>query len=107
MKSKGKFEEYSLEAEQSVLGGLILSPERFSEVIGILTKSDFYDKRHQILFDSIQSVVDQSKIPDPVTIADNLLKQNKLDDVGGGKYLGLLATNILSAANILTYADMF
>jgi hypothetical protein len=99
-----KFEAFSLEAEQSVLGGLILSPENFSEVANILTEIDFHDKRHQTLFKTIRSIVDQGESPDVILIADNLLKQSQLDAIGGGEYLGFLSTNIPSAANILGYA---
>jgi hypothetical protein len=95
---------YSREAEQSVLGGLMLNPDAWPQVAGILITDDFFEKPHRILFDAIAKVIAGDARPDPVTLSEQLQKDGSLDDIGGGAYLGLLAGNTPSAANILAYA---
>jgi biotin operon repressor len=100
-------EIYSREAEQSVLGGLMLGDAGFkawAQVKKILVADDFFLKEHQILWTTIESVIISGARPDIVTLGDQLQKDNTLAVIGGGAYLGHLAKNIPSAANILAYA---
>jgi len=95
---------YSLEAEQSVIGGLILKNDALPDVSNVLSLDDFYDKRHQLLFKAIQNLASQGQPFDPVTLSEQLQKDGTLNTIGGGTYLGLLAGNTPSAANIMAYA---
>ena len=95
---------YSLEAEQSVIGGLILKNDALPDVSNVLSLDDFYDKRHQLLFKAIQNLASQGQPFDIVTLAEQLQKDGSLIAIGGGPYLGQLASNTPSAANIMAYA---
>jgi replicative DNA helicase len=97
---------FSNEAEQSVLGGLMLDNDAWLSVSEILTEKDFYLRQHQILFRAIQSLSEEGYPCDPITISEWLQKNNLLNEVGGGSYLGLLFGNTPSAANIMTYAGI-
>jgi len=97
---------FSKEAEQSVLGGLMLNNEAWISISELLTKADFHFPEHRILFDAIESLSEEGSPCDPITLSEWLQKHNKLDAIGGGAYLGLIAGNIPSAANIIAYAKI-
>jgi replicative DNA helicase len=97
---------FSREAEQSVLGGLMLNNEAWISVADLLIEEDFYLREHQILFRAIKSLSEEGHPCDPVTLAEWLQKHEQLEAVGGGSYLGLLAGNTPSAANIIAYANI-
>ena len=101
-----KIPPFSREAEQSVLGGLMLNNEAWTVIADLLTKTDFYLREHQILFQAIKSLSEKSEPCDPVTLAEWLQVHEKLDAIGGGPYLAMLASNIPSAANIVAYAQI-
>ena len=94
------------EAEQSVLGGLMLQNNAWISIKEILTESDFCLPEHQILFRAIESLSNDGEPCDPVTLSEWLQKHSQLDAIGGGTYLGLLAGNTPSAANIVAYAEI-
>ena len=95
---------FSREAEQSVLGGLMLNNEAWVSIAELLTETDFYQRQHQILFRAIKSLSEERHPCDPVTLSEWLLQYELLDAVGGGAYLAYLAGNTPSAANIIAYA---
>ncbi len=97
---------FSREAEQSVLGGLMLSNEAWISIADMLTELDFHLPEHQILFRAIKSLSEESNPCDPVTLSEWLQRHNQLNAIGGGTYLGLLAGNTPSAANIMAYAEI-
>jgi len=97
---------FSREAEQSVLGGLMLSNEKWIAIAEIVTKEDFHLREHQILFNAIQSLSEENNPCDPVTLSEWLQKHDQLDAIGGGAYLGMLVGNTPSAANITAYAEI-
>ncbi len=97
---------FSREAEQSVLGGLMLSNEKWISIAEIVTKEDFHLHEHQILFNAIQSLSEENNPCDAVTLSEWLQKHDQLDAIGGGTYLGILVGNTPSAANITAYADI-
>ncbi|KHD07063.2 hypothetical protein PN36_08550 [Candidatus Thiomargarita nelsonii] len=97
---------FSREAEQSVLGGLMLSNEKWISIAEIVTKEDFHLREHQILFNAIQSLSEENNPCDAVTLSEWLQKHDQLDAIGGGAYLGILVGNTPSAANITAYADI-
>jgi len=101
-----KHPPHSIEAEQSVIGGLLLDNERWESVSERLTKADFYSRPHRIIFDAIGSLFDSRTPVDLITLSERLEQREQLDDVGGFAYLADLAKNTPSAANILAYTDI-
>ncbi|MFK5968629.1 MAG: replicative DNA helicase [Candidatus Marithrix sp.] len=97
---------FSREAEQSVLGGLMLNNEAWTVIADLLTEKDFYLREHQILFQAIKNLSEKGDPCDPVTLAEWLQIHEQLDTIGGGPYLAMLASNIPSAANIVAYAKI-
>ncbi|MGL5278759.1 MAG: replicative DNA helicase [Cetobacterium sp.] len=94
----------SLEAERSVLGGIFLKPDIFSEVIEIITSSDFYKMAHKIIFEVMQEVYGSGESIDPIIVMDRLKRKDKFDDIGGEAIFYEIIEEVPTAANILTYA---
>lgn len=97
---------HSLEAEQAVLGGLMLANESFETVATLLTASDFFSADHQLLFRTMQRLAAEEKPFDVLTLAEILKENGDLAKIGGDSYLVELATNTPSAANIAAYAQI-
>ncbi|MGL5334734.1 MAG: DnaB-like helicase N-terminal domain-containing protein, partial [Enterovibrio sp.] len=97
---------YSMGAEQSVLGGLILDNERWENVADKVSGVDFYDRRHRLIFDRAKELLDQGTPLDLITLSEHLGNRKELDNVGGFAYLAELAKNTPSAANISAYASI-
>jgi hypothetical protein len=93
-----------LEAEQSVLGGLLLDNGAWRTVAEILTAADFYRPDHRLIFAAIGKLARQGFPIDIVTLAEELTRQGKLEEVGGFARLGILARDTPSAANVNVYA---
>lgn len=97
----------SVEAEQSVIGALLLRNESFGDVSRILTARDFYRADHQTLFAAIAEMIGARKVCDFVTLTEHLRNAGKLGDIdGGAPYIGTLASDTYSLANTLAYADI-
>lgn len=101
-----KVPPHSIEAEQSVLGGLLLEGMAWDQIADRLTEDDFYRQDHRFIFLAIRRVHDQGRPCDLITVAECLEQSAELDRVGGMAYLGLLAGGVASAANITAYADI-
>jgi replicative DNA helicase len=101
-----KVPPHSIQAEQSVLGGLMLENSAWDEVADRLTEEDFYRYDHRLIFEAIRTLVDQGSPYDVITLSEWLGKQDALDTAGGLAYLGTLAKNTPSAANIRAYAEI-
>jgi len=99
---------HSIEAEQWVIGGLMLDNSAWDERIADcgLKPSDFYRREHRLIFSALVKLAEQSQPMDVVTVGERLERDGYLDDVGGLTYLGELAHNIPSVANIRTYAQI-
>lgn len=97
---------HSLEAEQSVLGGLMLSPGAWELVDGLVIERDFYRHDHQLVFRAIQSLAEQEQPLDVVTVAEWLQQRDKLEEVGGLGFLNRLAADTPSAGNVKAYAEI-
>jgi replicative DNA helicase len=97
---------FSIEAEQSVLGGLMLNNEAWIAIAELLTEPDFYLPKHQQIFKAIKSLAEAGHPCDPVTLSEWLERNNLLKAVGEGIYIGFLARNTPSAANIVAYAKI-
>jgi replicative DNA helicase len=95
---------YNVEAEQSVLGSLMLVNSVFDDVSTIVSASDFYREDHQVIFSAIAQQVGKRQPTDFVTLTAALESAGRLSDVGGLSYLGMLANDTPSAANVLAYA---
>ncbi|MBL4829549.1 MAG: replicative DNA helicase [Aliivibrio sp.] len=101
-----KMPPHSLEAEQSVLGGLLLDNERWDSVAEKVVAKDFYSRPHRLIFESIQRLLEESHPVDLITLSERLERHEQLEDVGGFAYLADLAKNTPSAANINAYANI-
>ena len=97
---------HSPEAEQAVLGGLILDNKRFDAVAEIVQPQDFYKDANRHIFQTMQSLAESDKPLDIITLAEELSRQESLARVGGMEYLSAIATNTPSAANTTAYGHI-
>jgi len=97
---------HSIEAEQSVLGGLMLDAAAWDQIADRVTAEDFYRNDHRLVFESAAVLIERSQPCDAVTLAGYLESAGKLDQVGGLAYLGALARDTPTTANIRAYADI-
>ncbi|HED36399.1 MAG TPA: replicative DNA helicase [Gammaproteobacteria bacterium] len=101
-----KIPPHSIEAEQAVLGGLMLDRRAWEQIADGITEADFYRQDHKLIFRSIANLEAADKPFDVVTLSDELSKTHELDAAGGLAYLGQLAKETPSAANIRAYTDI-
>ena len=101
-----KLPPHSLEAEQSVLGGLMIDNERWDNVSERVTADDFYSRPHRTIFAQMQRLLELGKPIDLITLSEALEQNAELESVGGFAYLAELSKNTPSAANINAYADI-
>jgi replicative DNA helicase len=101
-----KIPPHSIEAEQSVLGGLMLDNRSWDKIADLIIESDFYRRDHQLIFRAIAELFEQSLPVDVITLAEFHDKRGELNDVGEVAYLGTLVRNTPSAANIAAYAEI-
>jgi replicative DNA helicase len=94
------------EAEQSVLGGLMLSQDSFDLIADKIDATDFYSPAHQKIFTAIRDLQTKGKPVDLVTVTDQLQSRNEFDVAGGYVYLAQLLEKTISSANITTYAQI-
>ncbi|KTD69730.1 replicative DNA helicase [Legionella santicrucis] len=97
---------HSVEAEQSIIGGLMLDNQVWDKISHKLCETDFYRTEHRILFRAISALAKKDQPFDVVTLLDALTSHNELDDAGGEAYLFELANNTPSVANISAYAEI-
>ncbi|BBG30841.1 replicative DNA helicase [Zymobacter palmae] len=101
-----KVPPHSLEAEQSVLGGLMLDNSAWDDVSERLVSDDFYRFEHRHIFNAMKQLAEESRAVDVVTLSEALELRDQLEQVGGLAYLAELARNTPSAGNIKAYADI-
>ncbi|MCZ6620418.1 MAG: replicative DNA helicase [Deltaproteobacteria bacterium] len=94
----------NLEAESSVLGGILLENEAINRVLEVLTPEDFYRESHRRIFRAMIEICDRSEPVDLITLSDFLKAKGNLEVVGGSAYLASLASAIPTSANIHFYA---
>ncbi|MEK9714274.1 MAG: replicative DNA helicase [Methylophilaceae bacterium] len=104
--SKLRLPPHSLEAEQSLLGGLLIDNEALDKVADLVSVKDFYRQDHQIIYQHIHRLIERSQPADIVTVGESLESNSELNTVGGLEYLGLLAESTPTAANIRGYAQI-
>ncbi len=97
---------YSIHAEQSVIGGLLLDNQTWDEVADRVDEGDFYRKDHRLIFRAIKQLAEQQSPFDVVTLSERLGNLGWLEAAGGLAYLGVMARDTPSAANIRAYADI-
>lgn len=107
--SEGDFDRtppQDLEAEQSVLGAMLMSKDAVADVVEVIRSTDFYRPSHETIFDAIVSLFSRGEPADPITVAGELGKQGQLQKVGGPVYLHDLLATVSIAANAIYYASL-
>src|ERR1700730_11169643 len=97
---------HSIEAEQSVLGGLMLDSAAWDQIADRVIAEDFYRNDHRLIFEAAAALIERSQPCDAVTLSGHLESLGLLDQVGGLSYLGSLARDTPTTANIRAYADI-
>ncbi len=101
-----KLPPHSVEAEQSVLGGILLDTSAWDKIADLLSESDFYRNEHRLIWRHIGRLTEHAQPIDVITVAESLESNAELEKAGGLAYLGTLAQNVPSAANIRRYAEI-
>ena len=97
---------HSIEAESSVLGGLLLDNGAWDRVGDLLTEGDFYRYEHRLVYSAVGVLINGSKPADVITVFEHLQNQGKAEEIGGLAYLNSLAQYVPSAGNIRRYAEI-
>jgi replicative DNA helicase len=101
-----KLPPHSLEAEQAVLGGLMLDDQAWDRVSDRVKEEDFYRRDHRLIFQAIALLANAGDPRDALTVSETLTRLGELDNAGGLAYLGELVRNTSSATNIAAYGDI-
>jgi replicative DNA helicase len=101
-----KIPPHSIEAEQAVLGGLMIANKSWDNIADIVSAEDFYHNDHRLIFSFMAELAGQNEPLDVITLSETLNNHNELENIGGIAYLAELAQNTPSAANIRAYAGI-
>jgi replicative DNA helicase len=101
-----KLPPQNIEAEQSILGGILIENEALNTVVEFLEEGDFYREAHQKIFNSMLALSERSEPLDLITITNELKKKKELEEIGGASYLASLVESVPTAANIAYYAKI-
>jgi replicative DNA helicase len=104
--SPHKLPPQNIEAEQSVLGGILIENEAINKVVEILSIDDFYRDAHQKIFQAMVDLTERDEPVDLITLTHDLRKKKQLDSIGGASYLASLNDSVPTAANIEYYAKI-
>ncbi|CDI48153.1 replicative DNA helicase [Clostridium tetani] len=96
----------NIDAEQSVLGAMIIDKTSIAQALEVLNKEDFYKEAHQIIYEAILDLYKKDVAVDMVTITENLQSKEKLELVGGVTYISEVGTSVISTANLQSYIDI-
>lgn len=96
----------NIEAEQAVLGAMLIDKEAIIQVSEILTNIDFYREAHRVIFEAMLELYNKHEAVDMVTVTEILKRDNKLGDIGGLAYITSLANVVVTAANVKYHADI-
>jgi len=102
--SPHKLPPQNVEAEQSVLGGILIENDAINKVTEIVTPDDFYRDAHRKIYNALINLTERDEPADLVTLTNELRKQNQLDSIGGASYIASLIDSVPTAANIEYYA---
>ncbi len=97
---------HDLRAEQSALGGMLLSTEAVAEAMEYIRGNDFYSPKHEIIFDAALALFSRSEPVDAITVGDEIAKRGDITKIGGRDYLHTLTSIVPTAANVAYYARM-
>jgi len=106
MQNPPRHPPHSVEAEMSVLGGMMLDNRGGSDVLDLLAETDFYLHSHQLIYRAISELLNAQQPCDFITLTEHLRHRNQLEEAGGISYLGTLANDTPSAANTRAYAEV-
>ena len=101
-----KLPPHSIEAEQSLIGGLLLDNTAWDRIADVVAQGDFYRDDHRRIFGHIRRLIEAARPADVVTVYESIEKSNEVDQTGGMAYLGEIANATPSAANIRRYAEI-
>ncbi|MEI7616055.1 MAG: DnaB-like helicase N-terminal domain-containing protein, partial [Actinomycetota bacterium] len=104
-----KFERvppYNLEAEESLLGSMIISKDAINSVLEIVREDDFYRKSNSDIFKAVRELYSKGEPVDSITLADYLKKMDLLEEIGGKTYIHYLISSIPLASNAIYYAEI-
>lgn len=102
----GRIPPHDEVAEKSLLGAIMISENAISDALGVVRPSDFYEKRHQIIYDAMLNLYDQHKPIDLLTLTAELKSLKQLKDVGGAPYLTELSNFVPAASHAKAYAEI-
>lgn len=96
----------NIEAEQAVLGAMLIDKEAIAKATEVLSADDFYREAHRVIFSAMLELYNKNEAVDMVTVTEILKRDNKLDDIGGIAYITSLANVVLTAANVKYHAEI-
>lgn len=96
----------NIEAEQAVLGAMLIDKEAIAKATEVLSADDFYREAHRVIFSAMLELYNKNEAVDMVTVTEILKRDNKLEDIGGIAYITSLANVVLTAANVKYHADI-
>ncbi len=97
---------HNTDAERSVLGAILLDNRVLDEIASMIRPTDFFRESHRLIYKAILDIAARGEALDVITIGDQLLAEDKLDDIGGPSYLNELSTEVPSAANVGHYGNI-
>lgn len=101
-----KLPPQNIDAERSILGGILIENEAIHNVLEIINSDDFYDEHNKIIFENITTLAQANKPIDIITLTEELKKGSKLEGIGGAAYIAYLTDTVATAANIDYYATI-
>src|SRR6202142_1331751 len=104
--TEGLTPPHSVEAEQSVLGALLIDGSAWDQVADIVTAEDFYRPDHRLIYEALAELIATGRPGDVVTVSEQLERRARLEDAGGLAYLGTPARDTPTAANVRAYANI-
>ena len=102
----GRVPPHNLDAERSLLGGILLDGQAFNDIVGQVTPDEFYREAHRKIFEAMSSLAEKSQPIDRITLKDALTAQGAFDAVGGDEFIDLLDKFVPTAANLAYYAKI-
>lgn len=96
----------NIEAEQAVLGAMLIDKEAIAKATEVLSADDFYREAHRVIFSTMLELYNKNEAVDMVTVTEILKRDNKLEDIGGIAYITSLANVVLTAANVKYHAEI-
>lgn len=96
----------SLEAEQAVLGGVLVDPEAINRIVELIKPKDFYRQAHQLIYEAVINLVEKNEPVDIITVSELLSDKGQLDAAGGRSYINDLAISVATTSNIAYYAEI-